>query len=91
MIAWLRNEYKDFTFGEFAGDLLKLMGWLILLGVVLGVAKGNWDLFWWVTAPITIPLFLIYILFDSGTIVITPMAIVIGLLFMIWLKLDTRK
>ena len=78
--------FADYTLGDF----LQGAFWLLVCIVGACALHGVWWPFWYATLPITAPLFLIYMLFDSGTVVITPTVIVIGLLFAIYLKLERR-
>jgi len=78
--------YADYTIGDF----LKGVFWLLALVVGACALNGVWWPFWYATLPVTAPLFMLYMLFDSGTIVITPMVIVIGLLVAILIKLEKQ-
>jgi hypothetical protein len=78
--------YADYT----VRDFLKGAFWLLVLVAGVCAFNGVWWLFWYATLPITAPLFLIYMVFDSGALVITPMAIMIGLLVAILIQLEKK-
>jgi hypothetical protein len=69
---------------------LKGAFWLAVLVIGICAYNGIWWPFWYAVAPIYLPLLLLYAGFASMP-AIPPIAVVIFLLFMIWIKLDTRK
>jgi len=75
---------------ELLWDYFKFALLLGAVAIAICAYNGIWEPFWYVTAPITLPLLLLYAGFSSIP-AIPPIAVVIGLLIYIAIRLDSKK
>ena len=91
-IAWLLRDAAKKRRIKRLRDGLQYTLFFGVVAIVVCAANGIWWPFEYTIAPIVLPLWwLLMAFYGMPTLDISPMAVVIFLLFMIWIKLDTRK